>query len=56
MRRMKGILAPSVLVDEQVAAEDGTLRSVDFAIALPDGYDSLPATTDVLLTVAGNSP
>ncbi|WP_158697255.1 hypothetical protein [Streptomyces hokutonensis] len=51
---VKEIFAPSVLVDKQVAAEDGTLRSVDFAVALPDGYDSLPATTDVLLTVAAN--
>ncbi|MFE2418784.1 hypothetical protein [Streptomyces hokutonensis] len=53
---MKEIFAPSVLVDKRLDALDGSRRAVDFAIALPDGYDSLPATTDVLLTVAENSP
>ncbi|WP_427920955.1 hypothetical protein [Streptomyces sp. cg40] len=51
----KEIFAPSVLVDRRVTGLDGNRRALDFAVALPDGYGTLPATTDVLLTVAGNN-
>ncbi|MBK3565969.1 hypothetical protein [Streptomyces sp. MBT62] len=53
---VKEIFAPSVLVDKQVTGLDGNRRALDFAVALPDGYGTLPATTDVLLTVAENNP
>nr|WSY53777.1 hypothetical protein OG999_29155 [Streptomyces sp. NBC_00886] len=31
------------------------LPTVDFAVGLPQGYDTVPDTTDVLLTVTGDT-
>ncbi|WP_416958673.1 hypothetical protein [Streptomyces sp. Agncl-13] len=52
----KPITAPSVDIDKRLSALDGSPRSVDLAVGLPEGYGRIPTTTDVLLTVAGTTP
>lgn len=53
---VRQIFAPAVLVEKKANSMDGSPQTIDFAVALPQGYDTVPATTDVLLTVAGISP
>ncbi|MGW0838357.1 hypothetical protein [Streptomyces prunicolor] len=53
---VRPISAPAVLVEKTVNAMDGSPQTVDFAIGLPEGYGTVPATTEVLLTVTGIGP
>lgn len=53
---VRQIFAPAVVVEKRLSALDGSPQTVDFAIGLGPGYDTVPTTTDVLLTVTGTSP